>query len=132
MDAAQLKNDPRMKLMKMQTAILAAILVILLIAGIFVAAEFSTIHRSISTLQTEVESLEMDSVNDAVAALTEAAENLAAVDVSTLNETAVSLREAADTLALIDTDTLNSTAASLKEAANNLSKVDTDSLNSLV
>lgn len=122
----------QLSLMRVQSALLAAILVILLLAGIFLAGKISELQSVMDVIEQDVKALDMDALNDAVAALTEAADQLAAVDVGRLNDTVAALKDAAKTLSEIDMKGINKAVTSLTEAANHLKDVDIGSLNSLV
>lgn len=116
----------------LQTVFTGAILVLLAALAIGAVVEFGTLHRSLALIEEEVQQLEMDDVNEAVLALTDAANKLADVDIDTLNETAASLRDAADKLAGIDIEEVNKTVSALTDAANNLSNLDIAQLNELI
>lgn len=117
---------------KLQTIFSGCILALLLLLVIGGVLAYGAVGHSLELIENEVEQLKMDEVNEAIAALTEAANQLAAVDVDTLNQTATSLREAADTLAALDIDEINNTVLALTEAANNLSELDVNDLNGLI
>ena len=96
------------------------------------AGSVKQLDHSLELVQTDLEALQMDKVNEAVAALTEAADRLAAIDVEGLNETAQSLKAAADSLTKVDVETLNGAIASLKDAANTLKDLDIEGLNGVI
>ncbi|MBR6407974.1 MAG: hypothetical protein IKS19_05295 [Clostridia bacterium] len=125
-------RDEKLLHMRIQTALLGCILLIILAVGVFAAVEFSTVHRSLALIETDVRNVEVDQINEAVEALTAAANKLTEADVETLNETAASLRDAANMLAGLDTDGINDAVRALTEAANKLSELDIESLNGLV
>lgn len=122
----------QLSLAKLQTGLLAAILTVLLIGSILLAVQISQVRSCLDLVEQDLQALNMDDVNDAVDALTDAANQLAAVDVDTLNQTASELKDAAANLKNVDMDTLNQTIASLKEAADTLKNVDMEALNGLV
>ena len=122
----------KLSLQQIQTILLAGILVILLVGSILLAVQVSRVAVCLDIVEQDLQALSMDDVNEAVDALTEAANQLAAVDVDTLNQTATALRDAAENLKDVDIDTLNETIASLKGAADTLKDIDIDALNGLV
>ena len=118
--------------MKLQVIFTGIILLLLLALAVGAALEFRSVHRSLALIEEDVQQLNMDDINEAIHALTDAANQLAAVDVDTMNQTAASLKAAADQLAAIDMETLNKTVASLKDAAEELKKVDAKEINNAV
>ena len=80
---------------KLQTGLLAAVLALLVVLTCVVGVTARRMEKSLALVQTDLEALEMSQVNQAVEALTEAARQLAAVDVEGLNEAAQSLKAAA-------------------------------------
>lgn len=122
----------QLSLTKIQTALLAAILIVLLVGSILLAIQISQLSSCMDLVEKDLQALNMDDINEAVDALTEAANQLAAVDVDTLNQTASELKDAAANLKNVDIDTLNGTIASLKDASDTLKNVDMEALNGLV
>ena len=147
-------QEKQLSLMRIQTGILFGIFVLILAAGVLLFTQFAKINNCFAMIESDLEKLDMDALNSAVEAMTEAvdelsdvdmdtlnaavaslkeaAETLADVDMKTLNETVGSLREAADKLGAVDIKTLNDTVAALKTAANNLSDMDVESIHALV
>ena len=125
-------NKETVRLMRVQTLLLAGIFLIVLAVGIFAAVEFSAVHRSLALIEADLQDIQMEKINDAVESLTKAADQLAEVDVDTFNETAASLRDAANKLSELDTEKINDAVVALTEAANNLSELDTEQLNALI
>lgn len=117
---------------KVQTLLLAAVLVLLAILVLVVGMTARHMEKGLDLVQADLESLEMDKVNTAIASLSEAADRLADVDISQLNETAQSLQAAAEGLASVDVDTMNKAVISLKEAADTLKALDMEALNGVI
>ncbi len=126
------EHTSQTKYMKVQTALLAAILLLILACVLFVVTQFGSLHRSVTALEKGVQRIDVAEINAAVASMKEAANSLNAVDISSLNDTVVSLKDAAENLKSVDIETLNRAVASLREAADTLKELDTESLNSLV
>ena len=117
----------------MLQAIFSGCTLLLLIAlAIYAAMGIQSLQRSLQLIETDIQQIEMDEVNTAVLALTDAANQLSEVDVEGLNDTALSLKEAADTLSGVDINEINTAVKSLTVAADNLSKVDIAQLNTMV
>ena len=114
---------------KAQTLLLAAVLVLL---AILVGMTARRMEKGLDLVQADLESLEMDKVNTAIASLSEAADRLADVDISRLNETATSLKAAAESLADVDIQSMNEAIVSLKDAADTLKGLDIQSLNGVI
>ena len=130
-------TDPRLKpevsaWVKVQTALLAGVLILLAILVIVIGMTARRVEKSLDLVQTDLEALQVERINKAVDALSEAAGHMAEVDISRLNETAKSLKSAAESLADVDIDTLNGAIASLKDAANTLKDLDTQALNGVI
>ncbi len=125
-------QERQLTLMRVQTALLALILVILLAAGVFVAREISELQSVMDVIEQDVKALDMDAMNDAVSALTDAAKQFSFVDMDALNGAVRSLTEAADQLSSVDANTLNETVTALRDAAKMLSDVDMKGINKAV
>lgn len=110
----------QLTLSKIQVILTACILLTLIIGCIFLAQRVVQLQNCLDLVEKDLQALDMDSVNEAVDALTDAANQLAAVDVDTLNDTITSLRDAADTLKSVDITALNSLVDSLETVANKL------------
>lgn len=147
-------QEKQLSLMRIQTGLLLGIFVLVLAAGVLLFTQFAKINNCFEMIETDLEKLDMDALNAAVGAMTEAVDELSAVDMDTLNAAVASLKEAAEALSdvdmktindtvgslrdaagklgAVDIKTLNDTVAALKNAANNLSDMDVDSINALV
>lgn len=117
---------------KVQTWLLAGVLILLTVLTATVGLTARRVEDSLDLVQTELEALEMQQVNEAVVALTAAADRLATVDAEGLNNTAQSLKEAADSLSKVDVQTLNGAITALKDAANTLKDLDIEALNGVI
>ena len=117
---------------KLQTIFSGCILLLLIVLTIFGVTAISSLHGSLKLIEEDLQQLQMDDVNGAIDALTDAANQLTAVDVDTLNKTAASLRDAADTLSAVDVNEINTTVKALTQAANTLSGLDIEQLNGLI
>ena len=130
-------QDKQLRLMRLQTVLLAAILVLLVVTGLFLMKQINdlsavvaqvdmeSINRNIAELETAAGSLsQLDAqvLNETVAALKIAAGNLGAVDMGSLNQAVDALSGAADTLKDLDIASFNELIASLETAAKNLEK----------
>ena len=126
----------KLGLMRIQTVLLAAILIILVIVGIAAATQFRTIKSCIDLIEKDIQAIDTDALNDAVTAFTEAAntieQNMQTVDMDVLNKAVEAFTDAANQFNKIDMDTFNDTVSALESAAAQLGNVDVDTLNSLV
>ncbi len=117
----------------MLQAIFSGCTLLLLIAlAVYAALGIQSLQSSLQLIEADIQQIEMDEVNTAVLALTDAANQLSAVDVDGLNKTAKSLKDAADTLSGVEIDEINTAIKSLTSAADNLSKIDITQLNAMV
>jgi len=98
--------------MRVQTVLLAAILVVVLLVGIFLMA-------GIASLRSNIDAVEQN-IGEAVSALTEAADGLSGMDVDAMNETISSLKGATDNLSQVDMNALNDLVNSLRTVAEQL------------
>lgn len=121
-----------LRLQKTQTVLSACILVVILAAGIFLACRFTSISRCIDLIEQDLQALNMDTLNDAVDAFTEAADRFGSLDMDAFNRTVESLEDAAEQIGGMDIDRLNGAVSSLKNAADTFGKIDVEALNSLV
>jgi len=116
-------EEKQLRLMRLQTYMTAAILLILLVGSAFAAYEFKTIHSSLKMAEEKLEQIDVAEITAATDSLKDAADTLAAMDMSSMNTTAESLREAADNLAQLDTDAFNEVVTSLQNVSSNLESV---------
>ena len=78
-------QEKQLRLMRLQTVLLAAILVLLAVAGLF-------LMKQVNDLSAVVAQVDMDSINRAIAGLETAAGSLSQLDAQMLNETVAALR----------------------------------------
>ena len=132
MTEPQCRTDRVSSWVKVQTILLAGVLVLLAVLVAVVCVTAKRMEKSLDLVQEDLEGLKIDQVNEAIEALSKAAERMAEVDISRLNETAKSLKDAAESLADVDIETLNGAIASLKDAANTLKDLDIQALNGVI
>ena len=106
--------------MKLQTAILALILVAVLTAVVILTVRFSAIQKCVDLIGEKVEEIDVGEITDAVRAFTEAADKVAEVDTGELNEAVSSLQSAAENLSGVDVDSLNKLVSALEGVAEKL------------
>lgn len=107
---------------KLQTGLLAGILAVLLVfTGVTVGIVSKTLNR-----------LDMDRVNEALAAVQTVASELEALDLENVNDTVTALGTAADALTKADMNAVNDAIASLSAAADQLGELDMEELNGLI
>ena len=87
----QTTQNKQLRLMQLQTLLLAAILILLAAAALFLTAQI----RDVGEL---VQQLDMGEINSAITAMTAAAEDLSNVDVEALNQLVASLETVAANL----------------------------------
>lgn len=119
-------------LLRLQTALIAILLVIVLLAGLFIAVKFREVSSVVDTVKYELENVDFEAVNGAADSLAEAAKKLDELDMEGFGKTVEALRGAAEKIGSVDADELNDAVAALKAAAEKLSDIDMTSLNSLV
>lgn len=119
----------QLKLLRVQTALIGGIFLLLLAALVFLAVQFAALGEALDMVETQLQSLELE---ETVEALTTAAETMGEVDMAALNEAVASLDAAAENLGAVDMKQLNSAVLALKGAATNLQDVDVEALNTLV
>ena len=127
----------QLKLMKLQTALTAGILVLLLAVGLYVAVQINSlmnmvnavdldkVNATVASLQAtaaELEKLDMEQISGAVASLKSAAENLSKTDISALNEGIKALSDAAGNLSGLDIQQMNDLIQSLETVASQMEK----------
>lgn len=126
------KQNAALRWTRVQTLLLAGVLAVLLLAVTVLGLELGSLHRSLELMEQKLTEVQMQSVNEAIGAMTGAANKLSAIDAEGLNQTAVSLRQAADRLSAMDVNTLNEAIASLRDAANTLKGLDMEAFNDVI
>ena len=126
--------------MKIQTGLLAAVLVLLLAVGIFAAIQVNTMMQlfrgvdvekvnsiilSVQNTAAQLEDLDSKTINEAIDSLKGAAENLAEADISAVNEGILALTEAAKKLQELDIEELNELVKSLEATVQQMEKTTT-------
>lgn len=86
------------KLVIVQTILLAAILVILLVLGAVALRGFGTVQKNMEIIERDLQELDMDEINDTIVSLNTAATSLGQIDMDSLNELIGSLKTTAQTL----------------------------------
>lgn len=125
-------EEKQLKMLKLQTGILAAMLVFFVILGVMLAGKAIGVMNQAMGVMAKVDQLDLDTVNSTVAALQDAALELQNVDMDTLNKAVSSLKGAAENLTAVDMEAINEGIRSLSEAANNLDGLNIDELNALI
>lgn len=118
-------QEQQLKLMKVQTGILACMLALVLAVGIFVTVQVASVMNQLSNLSPE-------KLNTTIGMLQEVAEELNKLDMDTINEAVAALKDAGQTLAKLDIDALNDAIASLSGAGEKLQEIDIGKLNELL
>ena len=126
------RQNSALRWTRLQTLLLAGVLLVLLVTAAVLGRELGSLHRSLELMEQKLTEVQMQQVNEAIDAMTEAANQLAAIDAEGLNQTAVSLRQAADRLTAMDVNTLNQAIASLRDAADTLKKLDIQAFNDVI
>lgn len=118
-------QETQLKLMKLQTGMIAGILVILLVVGVFLMVQVNTVMQ-------QVRSLDLDKINATVASLQQTAAELEKVDMEAINGAVTSLKGAAENLSNVDIKAINEGIQALTEAAGNLQGLDIEEMNGLI
>lgn len=125
-------NEEQTKLMKkqlrhmrIQTTILVMMLVIVLAVG-------ACLSIAVMGAVRQVQSLDLNRINDAIVSIENVAAGLENVDMTNINNAVDALSEAAGTLSKTDIEALNEGVRSLSTAANHLKDMDIEKLNSLI
>ena len=122
-------QNKQLRMMQIQTAILAAILILLLAAGIFLAVQLADLGHLMDLMEQQLLALDLEQINQAVASLTDTVD---AMDMKALNGAVASLKGAAGNLSAVDMQALNAAIDSLSGAAEGLQEMDFAALNDLV
>lgn len=118
-------QDTMLLWVKIQTCLTGAVLVLLLIVGIFAGIQAGKVMQMFR-------GVDMDQINATVLALQNAAGGLQDVDMDTINKAVASLKGAAENLAAADIDAVNDGIQALTEAAENLQGLDIEKMNELI
>jgi len=126
------KQNAALRWTRLQTLLLAGVLLVLLVTAAVLGRELGSLHRSLALMEQKLTEVQMQQVNEAIASLTDAADKLAEIDMEGLNQTAASLKQAADQLTAMDVKTLNEAIASLRDAADTLKQFDVGAFNDVI
>ncbi len=99
-DQTKTPEEKQLQMMKIQTVMIAGILVLILAFVLFMAFK-------VNDIMAMAEQLDLDELNAAVSSLKSAADKLSAVDVDSLNSGIASLSETAGELSSLDFQKLN-------------------------
>ena len=123
-ETAEKKGD-LLLFVKIQTALVAVLVLLLVVGGIFAAVQVNKAMRV-------VDGLDMDKINAAVQSLSNIASELEKLDMEGVGKTVEALRGAAQKLAEADIDAVNDGIEALTDAAGNLQNLDIEKLNDLI
>lgn len=123
-ETAEKKGD-LLLFVKIQTALVAVLVLLLVVGGIFAAVQVKKAMRV-------VDGLDMDKINAAVQSLSNIAAELEKLDMEGVGKTVEALRGAAQKLADADIDAVNDGIEALTDAAGNLQNLDIEKLNDLI
>jgi len=126
------REKKMLRMMQLQTVLLACILVLLLAAGVFLVGELANLGELMQLVEQQLQALDLDAVNEAVAAMAAAGEELSAVDVKALNGAVAALKDAAGNLSDVDMQALNEAVTALKGAAEGMQDLDFKALSDLI
>ena len=123
-ETAEKKGD-LLLFVKIQTALVAVLVLLLVVGGIFAAVQVKKAVRV-------VDGLDMEQINAAVQSLSNIAAELEKLDMEGVGKTVEALRGAAQKLAEADIDAVNDGIEALTDAAGNLQNLDIEKLNDLI
>ncbi len=123
-ETAEKKGD-LLLFVKIQTALEAVLVLLLVVGGIFAAVKVNKAMRV-------VDGLDMKQINAAVQSLSNIAAELEKLDMEGVGKTVEALRGAAQKLAEADIDAVNDGIEALTDAAGNLQNLDIEKLNDLI
>lgn len=110
----------QLRWIKLQTILLACILVVVVIVGIFAATQFKSMRNCIDLIEQNMQTIDTASLNKAVDAFTEAASQFNKIDMNVFNDTVSSLDTAAEKLKDVNVDSLNTLVEALEGVATKL------------
>jgi len=111
------------RLIRFQSIVQGLILILLIGVSVFAATFFLRVQTTIDTVDSKLNDVDIDLLNQSIAALDEASEKLEGLDASTINDSVKALNEAADNLSKIDTEQINNLTESLNTSAKSLEDV---------
>lgn len=92
------QKDKKLAYIRIQTILIGCILAVMVVAGIIFTTGYYSLHHSMTLIESDLESIQMDNVNEAVEALTDAANTLSELDIEELNGLIASLNTTAEKL----------------------------------
>ncbi len=113
-------ENSQMKMMKIQTILIACILLVVLAIGVFLAVQFSSVGKCVDVVVEKLEAIDAEKLNDAIGAFSEAAEQFNEMDIDKINDSISSLQKAAENLGKVDIEQLNLLVESLNATAEKL------------
>lgn len=119
------KKGDLLLFVKIQTALVAVLVLLLVVGSIFAAVQVNKAMRV-------VDGLDMKQINAAVQSLSNIAAELEKLDMEGVGKTVEALRGAAQKLAEADIDAVNDGIEALTDAAGNLQNLDIEKLNDLI
>ena len=117
-ETAEKKGD-LLLFVKIQTALVAVLVLLLVVGGIFAAVQ---VNKALSNIAAELEKLDMEGVGKTVEALRGAAQKLAEADIDAVNDGIEALTDAAGNLQNLDIEKLNDLIAALEKTAAQMEK----------
>ena len=110
----------QLNLMRIQTILIACILLIVVTVGAILATQFKSIKNCINLIEQNMLTIDTDALNEAVDAFTGAANQFNALDMNEFNDTVAALDDAAKQLKGVDVESLNSLVSALEDVATRL------------
>ena len=117
--------EKQLRLLKLQTGLIAGVLVLLLVMGVFLAVQVNRMTELVNTV-------DMEKINSTLSSLQVAAAELEGLDMEQINAVIASLRGAAENFAKTDMAAINDGIRELSAAAENLSGLDVEQVNNLI
>lgn len=110
----------QLNMMKIQTILIACILIIVVVVGVALVSQFKNIQDCIGMIEQNMQTIDTDALNGAVDAFTDAANQFNKIDMDEFNDTVSALDAAAGQLREVDVDSLNALVAALEDVATRL------------
>jgi len=111
------------RLIRFQSTVQTLILILLVGAAIFAFLFFQRVQETIDTVDSKLDEVDIDSLNESIAALDEASAKLEGLDAATINSSVDSLNKASENLSKIDTEQINELTESLNNSAKSIEAV---------
>ena len=113
-------QEKQLRQMKIQTAFIVGIFLVIAAVGIFTVLQFAAMRSAVDGLGQTVQSVDPGTLERAVHSFSDAADQFGKLDMEELNETVSSLRSAAEQLKGMDMEKLNEMLGTLESAASKL------------